>query len=249
LTQAGWQRRLDEWVHQVVLDIEIEQIEIHILGAERRRNQTLAELNIQQRQREQSREMLNSLRDKFTSHELYLFLQKETAALYGQMYELARHLALEAQQAFNFELGYSKRNFLGCEDWDNLHEGLLAGERLQVALQRLETEYATCNRREYELTKHISLALNFPLQFLRLKITGCCEIDIPEWMFDMDYPGHYMRRIKNVSLTIPCVTGPYTGVHCRLTLLRSQTRIDPCLPCPVTECCHERRLFLKLLRI
>ena len=46
-------------------------------------------------------------------------------------------------------------------------------------------------------------------------------------MFDLDYPGMYMRRIKNVSLTIPCVTGPYTGVHCRLTLLSSTTRIDP----------------------
>jgi hypothetical protein len=56
----------------------------------------------------------------------------------------------------------------------------------------------------------------------------------------MDYPGQYMRRIKNVSLTIPCVTGPYTGVHCRLTLLKSRTRLDPCLSCPVTECCHER---------
>ena len=243
LTQSGWQRRLDEWVHQVeVLDIEIEQIEIQILGAERRRNQALEELNIQQHQLEQSREVLDSLRDKFTSHELYLFLQKETAALYWKTYELARHLAREAERAFNFEIGYARRSFLFCEDWDNLHEGLLAGERLQLSLQRMETEYVDCNRREYELTKHISLALHFPLQFLRLKITGCCEIDIPEWMFDIDYPGQYMRRIKNVSLTIPCVTGPYTGVHCRLTLLSSRTRIDPCLPCPVTECCQERHV-------
>jgi hypothetical protein len=241
LTQAGWQRRLDEWTHQVeVLDIEIEQIEVQILGAERRRDQALEELNIQQRQREQSREMLDALRDKFTSHELYLYLQKETAALYWKMYELARHLALEAQRAFNFELGYSRRNFLVCEDWDTLHEGLLAGERLQLALQRMESEYVACNRREYELTKHISLALHFPLQFLRLKLTGCCEIEIPEWMFDMDYPGHYMRRIKNMSMTTPCVTGPYTGVHCQLTLLSSQTRIDPCLLCPTAECCHDQ---------
>ena len=38
-------------------------------------------------------------------------------------------------------------------------------------------------------------------------------------MFDLDYPGQYMRRIKSVTLTIPASTGPYTGVHCRLTLL------------------------------
>jgi hypothetical protein len=51
-------------------------------------------------------------------------------------------------------------------------------------------------------------------------------------MFDLDYPGHYMRRIKNVTFTIPCITGPYTGVHCRLTLLSSMTRIDPRVTSP-----------------
>jgi hypothetical protein len=129
---------------------------------------------------------------------------------------------------------------LSCDGFDSLHEALLSGEKLQLALQRMESEYTTCDRREYELTKHISLAREFPLQFLLLKITGRCEIEIPEWMFHLDYPGHYMRRIKNVSLTIPCVTGPYTGVHCRLTLLTSRTRVDPCLPCPVTHCCDDK---------
>ena len=31
---------------------------------------------------------------------------------------------------------------------------------------------------------------------------------MPEWMFDLDYPGQYMRRIKNVSLTIPASPAP-----------------------------------------
>ena len=37
-------------------------------------------------------------------------------------------------------------------------------------------------------------------------------------------PGQYLRRIKSVSLTIPCVTGPYAGVPCTLTLLRHSVR-------------------------
>jgi hypothetical protein len=35
------------------------------------------------------------------------------------------------------------------------------------------------------------------------------------------------------------VTGPYTGVHCRLTLLSDVTRIDPRLEIPATHCCCE----------
>ena len=89
LTLAGWQRRSDEWVHQTqTLPIDIEQIELQILGAHRRRDQALQELNNQQRQIEQSSEVQDFLRDKFTNDDLYLWLQKETSALYFKMYEL-----------------------------------------------------------------------------------------------------------------------------------------------------------------
>jgi hypothetical protein len=40
----------------------------------------------------------------------------------------------------------------------------------------------------------------------------------------MDKAGHYMRRIKTVSLTIPCVTGPYASVNCTLTQLSASVR-------------------------
>ena len=201
----------------------------------------LHELNNHQRQTEQSTEVQNFLRDKFTSHELYLHLQKETAALHYRMFQLAWHAAEQAERAFNFERGDTARRFLPCKSWDNLHEGLLAGERLQLALRTMEKEYLDRNVREYELTKHFSLRLHFPLQFLRLKTSGVCEIDVPEWMFDLDHPGQFMRRIKNVSLTIPCVAGPYTGVHCRLTLLSSSIRVDPSLTRPPGSCCDRCR--------
>ncbi len=240
LTQAGWDRREAEWRQQVqVLDIENDQIERQILAAERRRDIALRELNNHQQQMEHAAEMQDFLRDKFTNHALYLYLQQETANLHSRMYELARCTALQAQRAFNYERGHTMRRFLPEEAWDSLHEGLLVGERLQLSLRHMEKAYLDENVREYELTRHFSLRLHFPLEFLRLKATGCCEIDIPEWMFDQLYPGHYMRRVKNVSLTIPCVVGPYTGVHCRLTLLSSRTRIHPRLiPQPVS-CCDD----------
>jgi hypothetical protein len=240
LTQAGWQRRSVEWFHQMqTLPIEIHQIELQILGAQRRRDQALQELNNQQRQIENATEVLDFLRDKFTATDLYLFLQKETSALYRRMYEMAHGAADEAQRAFNFERGHTTRRFIPEEIWDNLREGLMAGERLDFALRHMEKAYLDENVREYELTKHFSLRYHLPFEFLRIKETGCCEIKLPEWMFDLDYPGQYMRRIKNVTLTIPCVTGPYNGVHCRAALLSSVTRIDPRLELPATRCCCE----------
>jgi hypothetical protein len=238
LTEAGWQRRNDEWVHQTqVLTIEIQQVERQILGAQRRRDQMLVELNSHRRQIEQAEEVQDFLRDKFTAHDLYLSLQRETSALYFQTYDLALHAARQAERAFNLERGHLARRFLPEAAWDRLQDGLQAGDRLSASLRHMEKTYFDENIREYELTKHISLRVNFPAEFLRLKTEGRCEIDIPEWMFDVDYPGQYMRRIRNVSLTIPCVAGPYTGVHCRLTLLSNVTRINPLLTPPPHGCC------------
>lgn len=83
-----------------------------ILAAERRRYIALRELNNHQRQIEHAIEVQDFLRDKLTNQELYLFLQQETAALYRQTYELARHVAAEAQRAFNYERGHTARTFL-----------------------------------------------------------------------------------------------------------------------------------------
>jgi hypothetical protein len=237
-TQASWQRRSYEWFHQMqVLPIEIQQTELQILGAQRRRDQALRELNNAGRQVEHATEVLDFLRDKFTATDLYLWLRKETTALHAQVYDLALRAAIEAQRAYNFERGHTTRRFIPEETWDNLHDGLLAGERLEVALRTMEKAYLDENRREYELTKHVSLRLQFPEAYLALRVTGGCQIDIPEWMFDLDYPGQYLRRIKDAKVTLACVTGPYTGVHCRLTLLSSMTRIHPEVRPPAHHCC------------
>jgi hypothetical protein len=82
-------------------------------------------------------------------------------------------------------------------------------------------------KREYELTKHIPLVSLNPIALIVLKESGTCEIELTEALFNLDYPGHYMRHIKSVSITIRCATGPYTSVNCKLTLLKNTTRVKP----------------------
>jgi hypothetical protein len=251
LTEGGWDRREADWVFQVtVLDIEIQQIERQILGAERKRDAALRQLNNLAQQKQQAAEIQDFLRDKFTNHALYLFLQQEVAALHRQMFDVAWCWARQAQRAFQLERELTTQTYLPLNVWDGFHEGLLAGERLSAALRTMEKAYFDQNRREQELVTRLSLRLDFPLAFLQLKSTGACEIEIPEWRLDREYPGHYLRRIKAVSLTIPCVAGPYTGVHCKLTLLSSATRVEPtlldvesCCPGECTCSCCERQRY------
>jgi hypothetical protein len=65
-----------------------------------------------------------------------------------------------------------------------------------------------------------------PDLLLQLKQTGSCEWIWPEELFDLDYPGHYFRRIKSISISIPCVAGPYITINATLRLLNNSIRIN-----------------------
>ncbi|KAH8728864.1 hypothetical protein GQ44DRAFT_818552 [Phaeosphaeriaceae sp. PMI808] len=247
-TKGGWDRRSEEWQHQVdVTTVEIAQIKRQQLASQRRRDIVLRELNNHQIQIGNSAEVDAFLRDKMSKHDLYLFMQQETAQLYRRVFDLAWQTVKEAEAALRHErrdLGELAARALppelGPAGWDSLHSGLLAGEKLECALRTLDRLYmCEAGSREYELNKRLSLRLHFPLAFLQLKTLGWCDFEIPEWMFDLDHPGHYLRRIKNVSITIPCVVGPFVGVHCRLQLLSSGTRLRPTLPTAAKCCCSK----------
>lgn len=57
-------------------------------------------------------------------------------------------------------------------------------------------------------------------------MTGRCSLDIEEWMYNLDYPSHYRRRIKSVSLSVICVADPYTNLNCSLALHTNEVRIS-----------------------
>jgi hypothetical protein len=66
--------------------------------------------------------------------------------------------------------------------------------------------------------------LTQPLALVQLLHTGTCQINLDEMLFDLDHPGHYFRRLRSVAITLPCVTGPYSGVNATLTLTSAAVR-------------------------
>src|SRR5262249_6602822 len=166
------------------------------------------------------------LKSKYSSAELYRYMSNKLVSLYFRTYRLALDVAKRAERCFQFELGQPNASFIEPGYCDSAKKGLLSGEQLHLDLRRMDLAYLESHKREYEITKHISLMQIEPLALIALRQTGSCEFAIPEVLYDLDCPGHYMRRIKSVSITIPCITGPYAGVHCTLTLLSSSVRKD-----------------------
>ena len=224
--KGGFLRQLQDRVQQAnVAGYEIKNIDKQMLTQQIRINIANQEITNQQQQIDNAKEVEEFLSSKYTTQELYTWMMGQIQTLYHQAYTLAYDLAKRAERAFQFERGLTTSNFIQYGYWDAGYDGLLAGERLYIGLKQLEAAHQEKRGYDFEVSKPISLRQINPLGLIQLKETGSCEFALPEVLFDMDYPGHYMRRIKSVALTIPCVVGPYTSVNCTLRLLEHKFRI------------------------
>jgi hypothetical protein len=229
-TMGSYQRRKDEWAFQGRLAaIETDQLQFQINAAQIRQVIAEQDLTNQELQIENAETVNDYMRNKYTNAQLYSWMITQISTIYFQAYQLAFDMAKKAEKCYQHELGIQNSSFIQFGYWDSLKKGLLAGDCLMADLRRLDAAYLDENKRELEITKNISLAQIAPLSLITLKQTGKCTIALPEWLFDMDYPGHYMRRIKSVSISIPCIVGPYTNINCMLSLTRTETRIDATL--------------------
>ena len=222
---AGHQRRYDDWVLQSNLAArELAQIDRQILVNDIRVDLAKKELAQHEMQLANARQVDEFLQSKFTRTELYGWMKGQLHELHRTAYQLAYQYAKRAEQSLAFELGITRPGIVRFGAWEEVREGLLAGERLSMDLRRLEAMYLDRNARELEITKHVALSQINPLALLRLRAYGQCEFELPEELYDLDFPGHYFRRIKSVSVSLPCVAGPFTGVPGTLTLLSNRMR-------------------------
>ena len=218
---------MDDWQNQLNLaNKELEQIGKQIDSAKAKLDIANMDLANQDLQISNSQAVNQFMLSKYTNQDLYQWMIGQISQTYFQSYQLAYDMAKRAERCYRFEIGVDDSNIIQFGYWDSLKKGLHAGERLQLDLRRLENTYLDQNCREFECTKHISLALFIPLALIQLRNLGTCTFSLPEELFDLDYAGHYFRRIKSVSFSIPCVAGPNTTVSATLRLMKNMIRIN-----------------------
>jgi Tc toxin complex TcA C-terminal TcB-binding domain len=230
---ASYQRRADDWMFQANLAArELMQIGRQIIASLIAEQIAYHDYLTVKTQVQQAQDIQTFLQTKFTSEVFYAWMQSDISGLYYQYYRFACDTARKAEQTMKRELmrpELDATNFIQFNYWDTGHQGLLSGEALYLDIKRMEMAYHDNNKRELELTRHVSLRQLDPLTLLTLKITGSCTVTVPEWLYDRDCPGLYMRRIKSVSLSIPSVVGPYTSINCTVSLQSSTLRVSPLL--------------------
>ncbi|PJJ06564.1 hypothetical protein BX264_7103 [Streptomyces sp. 2333.5] len=225
---ASYERRADDWMLQSNLAAqELMHLGRQILGSVIAEQAAHREYLNTRAQIADVSEINTLIKGKYTGQELYGWMQGELTRIYFDYYRFALDVARKAELTLKRELmqpEFDAVQFVRGDYWTTGRKGLLAADSLALDLRRLEVAHHENHRREFELTRHVSVNQLDPLALVRLRQTGTCEITIPESLFDLDCPGHYLRRLRRVSVSIPAVTGPYTSVNCTLSLLRSSVR-------------------------
>ncbi|MET9088413.1 neuraminidase-like domain-containing protein [Streptomyces sp. NPDC004237] len=226
--KAALQRQLQERVQQAnIAGHEITNIDKQMVAQNIRIDIASKEITNQQAAIDNSQAVLDFLESKYSGPALYTWMEGQLSNLHYQAYTLAYELAKKAEKLFRFERAYTGPSFIQFGYWDPARDGLLAGEKLWQGLKQLESAYQNSRGHDFEITKSISVRQLDPAALMTLRETGACEFSLPEVLFDMDYPGHYQRRIKTVGLSMPCTIGPHTGLNATVRLLKHQYRATP----------------------
>ncbi|RDW68823.1 uncharacterized protein DSM5745_08583 [Aspergillus mulundensis] len=213
----------------VRLDKEMKQLDAQVITCD-------AEIKAQQQEYENAVAQYEWLQSKYTGEELYALLDNTMGTLFHRTYTMATEMSKSARRAMSFELALRSETTSGnvlsdsstpsSSYWEISRDGQLSGEALYLDLKRMQSSYLDVQTHDFEITKDVSLRDINPLQLLTLHGTGEVDFEVPEVLFDMDFPGHYCRRIASVAVSITCATGPLNSVTCTLSLMKHKYRIS-----------------------
>ncbi|MER2472331.1 Tc toxin subunit A-related protein [Photorhabdus laumondii] len=227
-TTENYRRRREEWqiqYQQAQSEVDALQKQLDALAVREKAAQT--SLQQAKAQQVQIRTMLTYLTTRFTQATLYQWLSGQLSALYYQAYDAVVSLCLSAQACWQYELGDYATAFIQTGTWNDHYRGLQVGETLQLNLHQMEAAYLARHERRLNVIRTVSLKnLLGDDGFGKLKTEGKVDFTLGEKLFDNDYPGHYLRQIKTVSVTLPTLIGPYQNVKATLTQTSSSTLLS-----------------------
>jgi hypothetical protein len=207
--------------------IQMQQVQAQIAASQIRHDLAVQQLANHQNQLDRLQHQIDFLTDMFSSEDLYDWMVGRLSATYFQSYRLAYKLCQQAERCYRYELGLTNSSFVQFGYWDSLKKGLQSGESLVHDLRRMQASYLEQNSRRLEISRYVSLAALDAHALLTLLEHGACDFDLPESLFDGDYPGHYQRRLTRVSVTVVYPNpGPFDNVKCTLTMKHNSVRIS-----------------------
>lgn len=239
---ASYQRRQQEW--QLQHDIaknEATQLDAQIKSLTEQIAMAQKQITLAETEQAHAQALYELQTTRFTGQALYNWLAARLSALYYQLYDVTLPVCLQAKAALVKELGAQDTDSVfRVPVWDNLWQGLLAGEGLSVELQKLEGVWLARGAKGLEATRTVSLDTLLGAGTLRKAIQDVLDgkpvspsggvslslqanifqatLDLSVLELDKSYNmKEKVRRIKSVAVTLPTLLGPYQDIEATLT--------------------------------
>ena len=243
-TWASYERREMDWMLQEVLaeqdmrlgeqQVRIARDLVLIAGQERA---------IAGMQADYAKAMLDFIATKrFGNADLYDWMSGILEQIYRFFLQQATSIALLAEAQLAFERQEALPVFIQADYWEpprmppgdesdpiaaaraaiaaelgrTDRRGLTGSARLLRDLYALDQYAFRTAQRKLQLTKTFSLAQLDPFAFQRFRESGILRFATPLSMFDRDFPGHYLRLIHRVRVSVLALVPPTQGIRATL---------------------------------
>ncbi|MEQ7921498.1 neuraminidase-like domain-containing protein [Xanthomonas sp. WHRI 1810A] len=220
------ERRRTEWaflkdeaqkqVEALALQDELQQMLIRSAQLKRDRSRKYSEA---------AQALYAFIQNRATNAALYQWLGGQMATLYFQAYDAVFSLCLATEACWQYEIGDGDTRFIPVNAWQDNRHGLTAGESLGLGLMQMESAFLVRNERSLDLAKTVSLRrlladyqtdeneAGWPSVIAQLRTSGTLDFALKPSLFDRDYPGHYLRQLEQVTLSLPGVLGPFENAR------------------------------------
>ncbi|HEN3671853.1 TPA: phage tail tape measure protein [Yersinia enterocolitica] len=249
--KANFARRAEEWQLQKTLaEKDVAQLQEQLTGLDLQISMAQKQLDLAEMEQSHALAVYQMQTTRFSGKELYNWMVGRLSGLYYQLFDATQPLCLMAKSGLERDIDASKTQHLFISSgWNDLYQGLLAGEDLMLNLQKLENIWLIEDQRALEVERTISLAevykesANFNLaekiaEYISGKTTEeqiaeggtavsikdnilSASVKITELALETDYPQTMSlgkkRRIKQISVSLPALLGPYQDVQATLS--------------------------------
>ncbi|MCM2360535.1 neuraminidase-like domain-containing protein [Pseudomonas sp. SR18] len=231
-------RRAQEWtLARDQAHLELAQIDVQQQAYAEQEKATRLQLRLAETSLAQAWSSYQLLTKRFAKARLYDWLNVQLGQFFYQAYDLCLSLCQAAEACWQYEMADFEHTFIRPGAWNNSYRGYLAGEALKLSLLNMNRDYLSHHVRDLEIVKTLSLRdrlseceVNsfgatqpvdtrdpWSLHKGNLVEKGTLGFKLTKALFDQDYPGHVLRRIKSISVSLPAILGPYQDIRALLT--------------------------------
>ena len=232
-SKASYERRKQDWQLQkniaeqdtliAAQQSQIAQNHVRVVNEER----AIAAL-----QADHAQDTIEFLANKFTNVALYDWMGNVLEGVYSYFLQQATSTAKLAEIQLGFQRQEISPVYIQADYWETPgrvastasneggssdRRGLTGSARLLQDIYQLDQYAFETDKRKLQLSKTISLSRLDPIAFQRFHETGVMNFATPMELFDRDFPGHYLRLIKQVRTSVIALIPPSQGINATLS--------------------------------